>query len=186
MSDAATDSADTTRNGYYGDGENNNERSRNMRPLDDRIIIVRSNYYDQLHQYLVLVKNTKDKRKRALSEKLVMVLVAKWDDLAGGTNKKWLSKNLKLLVKNDRTAWASLLCSIDSETTLYIFVRLSPFSIYGVNIIQCNGNSIKLLQGNLKDTLEKALPDRSKSMSRFLVIITPSVSAFNIDLFPGD
>lgn len=152
--------------------------------LDERIRFAKSEYLSRLWDYLSLVKVSLDKRRRASAEKHVFRSAARWDDLAGGSVSKELPKTLKSLVNADQSAWACLLCSIDFKIKFYDFVSISPFSFEGLNVIECNGDSIRLLHGEFKDLLQKALPARCRSMSQYLVV-SPGIERVQLVVFPG-
>jgi hypothetical protein len=98
---------------------------------------------------------------------------------------KGLSKTLKSLVNEDQSAWGRLLCSIDSQVTFDEFAGLSPFSNEGINIVQCNGDSIRLLKGELKVLLDQVLPTKREPMSRYLAV-TSGIGHLQVVVFSGE
>lgn len=157
---------------------------RGTLPLDERIHYARRDYFSKLEAYLKLAKENLDKRKLASAEKLVSRSASVLDKLSGGNVTRGLSKTLKSLANDDQSAWARLLCSIDSMNDFYSFERLSPFSQEGVTVVECNGDSIKLPKGELRNKLQIVLPAKRESMSRYLAV-TGGIGPLQIVILPG-
>jgi hypothetical protein len=136
--------------------------------LDERIRRAKSHYLRHLKEYLRLVAKSKDKRRLESGKKAVLRAGNDWDKWQGIDFAKNLS--LEAILKNDRIVWARLLGKLDSKSYFDEFLSLSPFEDENVTLVECNGHSIKVVQGSLKDSLELSLPPERKALSRYLVI----------------
>jgi hypothetical protein len=142
--------------------------------LEVKIAKLKDRYMFWLERFLEHNLNGKSK-ERFRSKRELFKAARDWDHYSRGSEAKSLSMTLKALVTGNEQVWADLLCAIANEdgnrARFRDFKRLSPFKNKRATVLRCNGDYLLIRAGDLRDEIERMLPENPKALSLHLLIM---------------